>query len=153
MSCKLHPGRFLICCFLFTLPAAAQLDSSALHAKYGAPIKRETFHMPSGFDLVVDYGANHQICKLELPALMPTNERVSNTSEMNRRMYEVLAELIPDSMRGKELGRRAVSMGAVSVVFVEYEHITVSEMQDANQFGNRITVTFKNGSCQNLAGH
>ena len=46
---------FAICCLGFALPAVAQLDSYALHAKYGSPLNRETFHLPAGFDLVVDY--------------------------------------------------------------------------------------------------
>jgi len=41
-------------------------------------------------------------------------------------------------------------MGAISMSSVEYEHVTVSELADANQsFGhnNKITVRFKNGEC------
>lgn len=99
--------------------------------------------MPEGFDLVVDYDAANQACKLEVPALMPTAEKVSNADEMKRRMYDFLADLIPAAMRGKELGKLMVGI----VSFVEYEHVTIGELQHANQpFGrdNTITVTFKN---------
>jgi hypothetical protein len=149
MNSRRHLGRLLICCVSFSLPAIAQLDSSTLRAKFGAPMNRETFHIPSGFDLVVDYGAGNQVCKLQVPALMPTNETVSNALVMKQRMYDFLAELVPAPIRGKELRRSASVMGTMSVSFVEYEHITISEFQRADQWSgdNTITVTFKNDAC------
>jgi hypothetical protein len=146
MSSKLHSAMLAICCLAVALPAVAQLDPPALRAKYGSPLNRETFHMPAGFDLVVDYGAANQVCKLQVPALMPTNERISNAAEMKKRMYEFLVDLVPDSMRGNELGRRTIMMGAVSISSVEYEHVIVSELQSANHpfDKNKITVSFKN---------
>jgi hypothetical protein len=155
MSSKLHAGVFAICCLGFTIPAVAQLDSSALRAKYGSPLHRETFHMPSGFDLIVDYGASNQVCKLELSALMPQHGKViSSVSEMKQRMYDFLAELVPRSMRGKELGRGNYLFGAISLLSVEYEHVTIVEPKDENQpFGNNtITVSFKTNNCQTPPG-
>ena len=107
MRSKLHPGMLALCCLAAALPAVAQLDSSALRTKYGSPLNRETFHMPARFDLIVDYGAANQVCKLQVPALMATNESISNAAEMQKRMYEFLLDLVPDSMRGNELGRKA----------------------------------------------
>ena len=147
MSSKLRPGLLALCCLAVVLPAPAQLDSSALRAKFGAPLNRETFHMPAGFDLVVDYGSANQVCKLEVPALMPTHEKVSNADEMKRQMYAFLADLMPAAMRGKELGRMMEINGMISISSVEYEHVTINELQYANQpFGsdNTITLTFKN---------
>src|SRR5579864_3217783 len=147
MSSKLHSGLLAICCLGFALPTAAQLDSSSLRAKYGQPLNRETFHMPAGFDLVVDYGAANQVCKLEVPALMPTHEKVSRADEMKKRMYEFLLDLLPAPMRGKELGRMTENNGMISISSVEYEHVTINELQYANQpfsSDNTITVTFKN---------
>ena len=51
--------------------------------------------MPAGFLLVVDYGANHQVCKMQVPALMPTDEKISNTDVMKQRMYAFFSELVP----------------------------------------------------------
>ena len=68
MRAKRHLAPLLVLCLLFAMSAFAQLDSAALHAKLGTPLNRETFHMPAGFDLVVDYGANGQVCKLQVPA-------------------------------------------------------------------------------------
>lgn len=80
MSARLRPGVFACCCLGFALHAPAQLSSSDLRAKFGQPLHRETFHMPQGFDLVVDYAPDSQVCKLEVPALMPSNEKVQNSS-------------------------------------------------------------------------
>jgi hypothetical protein len=154
MSLKLHFGGIAMCCWGFALPALAQLDSSMLRAKFGPPLNRETFHMPAGFDLIVDYGASNQVCKLEVPALMPAGGKASNVSVMRQRMYDFLAELTPYSIRGVELGRLTSVMSTISLSSVEYEHVIFSELQHADQpFGaNTITVTFKNGNCPSLSG-
>lgn len=142
-----------MCCLAFALPAMAQLDSPALRAKFGYPLNRETFRTPSGFDLVVDYGTGNQVCKLEVPALMPTDEKVQNSAVMKQGMYDFLPDVVPASMRGKELGRGMVQMGALSMWFIDYEYVSISEPQDANQHSHgTITVTFKNYDCQRPAG-
>jgi hypothetical protein len=155
MSSRRRLAQLLVCCSAFVLPAAAQLDSAALHAKYGAPLERETFHMPAGFDLVVDYGPHSQVCRLRVPALMPTTEQVSNIEVMNRRMYEFLAELVPDSMRGREIRRMSSSTGINSIQSIEYEHVTISQFNTGQPFGNDhvITVTFTNQNCQDVSRH
>jgi hypothetical protein len=147
MSSKLRSGIFTICCLGFAMPVVAQLNSSALRSKYGPPLNRETFHMPAGFDLIVDYDAGNQLCKMKVPALMPTEEKVANSEQMKRRMYDFLADLLPPAMRGKELNRGAFMSGLISMSSVEYEHVTINELQYANQpfsRDNTITVTFKN---------
>jgi len=109
--------------------------------------------MSAGFDLVVDYGPSQQACTLEVPALMPTKDNPANSSVMKQRMYEFLADLVPASVRGKELRRMLVAMGANSVEFVEYEHVMVSEAQNANEpFGGTITVRFKRDECKMPVG-
>jgi hypothetical protein len=150
MKSKLH---LVICCWGITLPVFGQLDSSALHAKLGQPLNRETFHMPAGFDLIVDYGISTRVCKLEVPALMPRDPaaKSSNTTELKQRMYDFLADLIPASGRGKEVGRFAEIHGMISLTAVEYENITISEIQYANEpesRNNTITIRFKNVGCQ-----
>jgi|HubBroStandDraft_1064217.scaffolds.fasta_scaffold39403_3 hypothetical protein len=158
MGSQLRLGVFTMCCLGFALPATAQLDSYALHAKFGPPLNRETFHIPAGFDLVVDYGPSNQVCKLEVPALMPIDEKVEkveNSAVMKQRMYDFLGELVSASMRGKELRRGAVQMGLASMSFIEYENITISEPQDGNQPFSKdhtITVTFKSYDCQRPSG-
>ncbi len=109
--------------------------------------------MPSGFDLIVDYGANNQVCRLEVPALMPTDEKISNATLMKQRMYSFLSDLVPGSARGKELRQRVTMSGTISLLTIEYEHVTINELQHADQpFGNNtITITFNDNKCQGLA--
>ena len=64
---------------------------------------------------MVDYAAGHQLCTLQVPAMMPTDSQVMNGAEMKRKMYAFLGDLVPDSMRGKEMGRYVLMMGAFSV--------------------------------------
>ena len=154
MRAKRHLARLLVLCLSFALSAAAQVDSAALHAKLGAPLNRETFHIPAGFDLVVDYGANSQVCKLQVPALMPTTESVANAMVTTQRMHDFLSELVPDSMRGKEINRGMMAMGAISMIFIEYENVMVME-SDFGPFNhdNTITITFKRDDCRSSVGY
>jgi hypothetical protein len=146
MQPKLHLGLFALCC----LPAFAQLDSTALRAKLGQPLNREVFHMPRGFDVVVDYGTTGQVCKLEVPALMPhETAKVWNITAQRQRMYDFLADLVPAAMRGKEVMRLYEQFGLPSQMTTEYENVTVSEGQnDAEPEDGTITIKFKNAGCQ-----
>jgi hypothetical protein len=92
--------------------------------------------------LIVDYGSANQACTLKVPALMPTNEKVRCTSDQKQQMYDFLLDLVPISTRGKEVRRMSMQMGLISVTVVDYEHIAVTESNDA------ITVTFKSDDCQ-----
>ena len=105
--------------------------------------------MPAGFDLIVDYGANGQACRLQVPALMPTTEQVSNAIVMKQRMYDFLADLVPDSIRGGEVNRGVMAMGALSMIFVLYEKVTINELQAGEPFSNdnHITITFRRDDC------
>jgi hypothetical protein len=53
--------------------------------EFGMRLNREIFRMPEGFDVVVDHGANSQVCKLQVPALMATTESVDNATVMKQR--------------------------------------------------------------------
>jgi hypothetical protein len=167
--------NYLLCFLALALPASAQLDSAQLRAKFGAPshvelrwpLSREIFRVPPGFDLVVDLTAfGYQVCKLQVSALMPTgagpvtnfgnypynNRNAQNTDEMSQKMHAFLAELVPDAMRGKEMGRRQGMTGAFSGhLDVIYEHVTITQTESGSN--DTITVQFKNAACQKAAAH
>ncbi len=141
-------SRFLLV-LATALPAMAQLESSGLRAKFGTPLNRETFHIPQGFDLVVDYGASGLACRLEVPALMPSNETVSNELVMQQRMYAFLEQVVPASMRGNEKNRFHASTGVHSVSWTEYDNVVISEPQGStNPRDNTITLAFNRDECQ-----
>lgn len=134
------PALLLIPLLAFFLPAAAQLNSSALRAKFGAPLNRETFHL-TGFDLIADYGPVNQVCRLQMPARL--------VSAPPQRMQQFLEELVPDSIRGKKLGEFASSAGIISLESTQYEHVIISRSHDASRpFDGTITVTFTGNGCQ-----
>jgi hypothetical protein len=60
--------------------------------------------------------------------------------------------LVPSSMRGKEVGRFAMTMGMVSMSHAEYEQVTITESQHASDpfAGDTITVKFTNAGCGSL---
>ena len=150
----------LLCFLALVLPASAQLDSAQLRVKFGTPaleiwsgkLSREIFRVPPGFDLVVDYRAGNQVCKLQVPALMPADAKVQNADDMRQKMHAFLAELVSDSMRGKELSRQAGMTGAFSgVSHVEYEHVEIVQTESGSS--DTITVQFKNAACQQPTAH
>jgi hypothetical protein len=121
---------------LLALPALAQLNSAGLRAKFGAPLNRETFHVRAGLDIAVDYGRNQQVCTIEIPVLPAQNDT-----------DEFLAELVPDSVRGKELSRMMSQMGLAWASTVEYEHVTISETGHGDT-RHATTVRFKTEGCR-----
>jgi hypothetical protein len=147
MNAKLNLG--LVASFAgFALSAFAQIDGSAfasdLRAKYGPPLARETFVARPGLEMVVDYAANTHVCRIQLPPVAPSREPGVKTAQA---VDDFLVELVPSTMRGKELGRMEEAMGAASVSHIEYENVTISEFR---QGGRRtgVTVTFKNEECR-----
>ena len=142
-------GLRLLCLLALAFPAAAQLDSSALRAKFGSPLPRETFHMAAGFDVVADYGPNGQVCKLEVPGLMPSNETVANIETMRRRMYAFLLDLVPAPVRGAGGQAFASTTGASHTVFItQYEKVTITEVRSTQDpMGGSIAVQFNSDGC------
>jgi hypothetical protein len=54
-------------------------------------------------------------------------------AEVVKKMYAFLAELVPDAMRGKEMGSQGGMNGAFSAISaVIYEHVTITYSQSSN---------------------
>jgi len=139
--------RLALGSLLLALPGLAQLDSAALRSKYGAPMHRETFHLPRGFDLIVDYGADNKVCKLEVPSEIPLPEGRSGAYDPRRDMEAFLLDLVPASMRGKEVTTGLHVIGGFSVSHIIYEHVTILTSNTVGR-GETITVQFNNTKCR-----
>ena len=63
-----------------------------------------------------------------------------------QQLNEVLDEVVPPSVRGKEVNRGLIYTGAPMLSFTDYEHISIGEVQVAG-IGKGITVTFKDPAC------
>jgi hypothetical protein len=132
--------------------AFAQLDSFTLHSKYGPPLERETFTVRPGIEMVVDYGPSKQVCRIQLPSGSQIVGTVPPGAVTKQQVDEVLAEVVPLSMRGKEMNRMSMATGLPMMVATEYEHVMISESKNGS-IGTGITVTFKDSSCPNPAVH
>ena len=148
MAAKLHFRLLAIGGFGLVSCAFAQIDgsrfSSDLRAKYGPPLARETFIARPGIEMIVDYAANGNVCRIQLPPAGPGREPGVEAVQV---VDDFLAELVPLAMRGRELRRLYIAIGAPSMSSVEYENVTISEsLQDRRR--TRVTVTFKNEECQ-----
>ncbi len=107
------------------------------------------------FEIVADYGPSYQVCRLELPGVTNFAGNAPPGIVTNKQVDEVLSELVPSSMRGKELGRFMEQMGLLTISVIEYERVTITEPQDPDHPGSRtaVIVTFKNESCRTAADH
>jgi len=126
----------------------AQIDAPAfasdLRAKYGPPLARETFMARPDLEMVVDYAANGHVCRIQLPAVGPSREPGVKTAQA---VDDFLAELVPLTMRGKELGRMVEALGLPSVSIVKYENVTISETRQGER-RTGVAVSFKNEECR-----
>jgi hypothetical protein len=131
-------------CLGFASALFGQIDSYELRAKYGQPLARETFTISPGFQMVVDYGPDQQVCRLELPA--------NGHSATQQQVDDILLQLVPMSVRGKELGSGFNFVGRASIKFTDYEHVSLGEPQGPDRPGGRtgVSVTFKLDECHGL---
>lgn len=147
-SMRTQPTLRLLAAFVgFAFSGLAQMDASKfatdLRATYGPPLTRETFMIPAG-EMVVDYSTNGHVCRIQLPPVAPDDRQPGVKSA--KALDDFLLKLVPPSLRGKELRKLYMAMGAPAASMIEYENVTISEVfQDRLRTG--VTVTFKNESC------
>jgi len=130
------------------LSVSAQFDAGKfaadLRANYGSPLHREIFSVPVG-EMVVDYAANGHVCRLQLPAIGPEEERKNVMSA--RGVDDFLVKLLPLSMRGKEVGKMYEAFGVPMATVTQYENVTISELFQGDR-RTGVTATFTNEKCQ-----
>jgi hypothetical protein len=126
--------------------AFAQVDASSLRSKYGPPLDRETFIVRPGIEMVVDYGSGKQVCQIKLPSATRIVGTVSPGGITGPQIEEVLDEVVPPSVRGKEIKRALNYNGAPMFSATDYEHVSIGELL-VNGTGKGIIVTFKDPAC------
>src|SRR5450432_3558175 len=99
--------------------AFAQVDAYRLRSKYGQPLDRETFTVRPGIELVVDYGPSKQACRIQLPSGKKIVGTVPDGAITKHQIDEVLDEVVPQSIRGKELGKGMTGTGAPMLFVTE----------------------------------
>ena len=148
--CVMNPKsilRLAATLIVLALSASAQIDATKfaadLRAKYGPPLAREVFAVPPGIEMAVDYAANGHICRIQLPPVAPGRHSAVKTAQG---VDEFLVELIPPAMRGKELGRTMMAVGAPSASMIAYENVAIVRSFHAG-VPSGITVTFPHEEC------
>ena len=58
----------------------------------------------------------------------------------------VLQEVVPLSMRGKEIRSGVIYVGPPSFLLIEYQHLTITELLQ-NETPTSVTVAFKEKGC------
>ena len=112
---------------------AAEWDASTLREKYREPLPRETFQVRPNLEMVVTYGQAGQVCRLVLP------DTVSKQI-----VDEVVDELVPPSIKGKEIGRGLKVIGGYSVFHVIYENVIIWKPESGP---TAITIAFRRPAC------
>jgi hypothetical protein len=111
------------------------MTAEELRAKYGPP-HGNTFTVSPGFEIVVEYEPDGQIRRIEFPGTAP--DAIGATTP--QRVDEVLLELVPISMRGKEIGTGVKRFG-VFTRYTLYEHVMITEAEDPWVSGQRRSLT------------
>jgi len=124
--------------------AYAQIDAFSLRSKYGSPLDRETFTVRPGIEIRVDYGPAKQACGIVMPMGISNVRDPSPDIITREQMNEVLDDVVPASVRGKEIGRQFVGAGMASIAVVMYEHVTIQERYHSSQ----IVVVFDDPACR-----
>ena len=141
--------RLSLCAVALLFPALSafgQIDAASLRSKYGAPIDRETFTVRPGVQMIVDYGRNKQVCQIQLPSGMQIVGTAPTGVVTKQQIDDVLNEVAPPSVRGKEINRGMLASGAPMLLLTDYEHVMVSELKNG-EVGAGITLTFKYSTC------
>ncbi len=96
------------------------------------------------FEMVVDYAANGHVCRIQVPPVSPGKEPGVRTTQA---LDDFLLDLVPLTMRGKELGRMMAATGSVhSESIVRYENVTIAETLHSQRRA-KMTVMF-NEECR-----
>jgi hypothetical protein len=112
------------------------MTAEVLRAKYGPP-QGSTFTISPGFEIVVEYAPDGQIRRIDFPGTAP---EATGTSAPQR-VDDVLLELIPMSMRGKEVSSGHRAIGSNSWKHTFYEQVAIMETGDPWVSGQRLSVT------------
>ena len=145
MTAKL--SLFVVCCFAFPFSIfAQQMDATALRAKYGEPLARETFQVRPNIEAIVTYGSGRQVCRIELPPGRNIAGEIPPGVATTQQVDEVVEELAPLSMRGKKMGRGIIFSGRISFASDNYENVNIAEPQD-NGHRTAVTITFNRPDC------
>ena len=132
--------------------SAAQ-TSHEFHSKYGEP-DIERFIARPGIGLTVEFGSDGLACQelLEPPQPLLHGEEPASFMSSDA-VTEVLEEIAPAGLRGKETSKRITMSGCNKFEVVEYENLSITRsthncVPSSPNRDMRATVIFKRDACQ-----
>jgi hypothetical protein len=145
--------RIVAVCLLVAVGSVFLTQSSQdLHHRYGEP-DRERFAARPGISLTVEYGSDHLACHALIEPPQPlfyTEENVPLMSSES--VSEVLEEVAPIAMRGKEINSSYVVSGCNEAYWTEYENVSITRSthtcdSSSHDHDVRTAITFKRDIC------
>jgi hypothetical protein len=118
--------RFLAGCLLVVAGRVVLTQSSqGLHKRYGEP-DRERFSVRLGISLTVEYGSDHLACNALIEPPQPLTYTEEHVPLMaSEGVSEVLEEVAPIAMRGKEINAGVLVSGCNEARLTEYENVSI----------------------------
>jgi len=144
--------RILVGSFLIATASVLLSPSSQdFHNLYGEP-DRERFAARPGISLTVEYGSDHLACSalIDPQPLTYSEEHVPLMSSEG--VSEVLEQVAPAAIRGKQISTSLTSIGCNQVCLTDYENVSIMRSthncapssQDQDM---RTAITFKRDIC------
>jgi hypothetical protein len=145
--------RIIVGCLLVVAASLVLTQSSQeLRSRYGEP-GLERYAVRQGISLTVQYGSDHLVCQaLIAPPQMLIRQEEQTTLMFSESVSEVLEEVAPVAMRGKQLNEGSFQSGCNVGRFTEYENVWIMrathECDPASQDRDAsTTIDFKRDVC------
>src|ERR1700757_1375217 len=118
--------RIVAGCLLVAVGSVLLTQSSQeFHSRYGEP-DRERFAARPGISLTVEYGSDHLACHALIEPPQPLTDTEEDVPLMSSEgVSEVLEEVAPIAMRGKEINALTHQSGCNVVHMTDYENVVI----------------------------
>jgi hypothetical protein len=118
--------RIVVGCLLVAAGSLVLTQSSQeLRSRYGEP-GLEGYAVRPGITLTVQYGSDHLVCQaLIAPPQMLIRQEEQTALMSSESVSEVLEEVAPVAMRGKQLNEGSFQSGCNVGRFTEYENVGI----------------------------
>jgi hypothetical protein len=146
--------RVFIKCYLIAAASVVLAQNSQeLHNRYGEP-DRERFAARPGISLTVEYGSDHRACSALIEPPQPLTHSEEDVPLMSSEaVTEILDEIAPPNLLGKETGKSLVNRGCNQVQILDYEDASIVRsthnclpLKPEREI--RATVVFKREACR-----
>jgi len=144
--------RILFGSLIFAISVLLSQSSQDFHNRYGKP-DRERFAARPGITLTVEYGSDHLACYALIDPPQPllySQEHVPLMSSEG--VSEVLEEVAPVAMRGKEIQTFLTQSGCNQSRLTDYENVSIMRSTHTCDTSShdqdiRTAITFKREVC------